>query len=509
MTVGMLGDAHVLERLSAMLQKYKVELEQKNYMTADDVGDALKTRTDITSVIVAERACEYAIGGRNEVIEKIRSYDEKVRILFCFQKSNPNRQFRDYCFPYHVTDFFVPDKDGSVDIPDIARAALKGRLKSIEEELPPINKKSGRLFNALGKKNAEAEACKKNALEELVAQVQPAPSAVHTDEVVVVEKPVPREIIVEVPYDVIVEKRVPREVVKEVIEEVIIEKRVQKEVVVEKPVPHEVIVEVPYDVIVEKRVPREIVKEIFEDVIVEKKIPREVIVEVPYDVIVEKPVPREVVVEVTEDEIAFSGDVDVSDSEINLNLSAEGTAIIGVFNVCRGAGSSTMSFNLATEAARQGVLTYLMSADECKDFSMIKNRNKNLQISGNPSLDDGLVEAFSSGAKLIVLDFGLLLEISPEGELLSELEPKTKLFDRLRSCHAVFGMCLSAPWHISKLSYFEQLDFRFTLISDRRISRNIRTRDELTAESIIEQLFSRKSMDKRNGKHKSLKELFT
>ena len=61
----------------------------------------------------------------------------------------------------------------------------------------------------------------------------------------IIERPVPREVFIDVPYDVYVERPV----------ENIIEKEVHFDRIVEVPVYHERIVEVPVEAIVEKRVP--------------------------------------------------------------------------------------------------------------------------------------------------------------------------------------------------------------------------------------------------------------
>jgi hypothetical protein len=128
-----------------------------------------------------------------------------------------------------------------------------------------------------------------------------------------------------------------------------------------------------------------------------------------------------------------------------------GTVIIGVFNICRGAGATTMAVELAKESSKRGTRVYVIAADGSDDLEYSKVHHRNIRMSTNVDVDAALLDAMCCGTQLIIFDFGLLLESDRHGNIVTDLTKVKKKADRLSTCKLKIAMCLSAPWHLTKL----------------------------------------------------------
>lgn len=391
--IKMLADADVAG-VTNYLKKHGLTLDERNYSTVGEAAGAITHNTG--AILINELACMNALGGREEVIKKLRAADNDVRIVFCLDKHGEEKEFRAFCKSYRVTDLFYPDRSGATDLAKIVPVLAKGRLPA--ETAAAAEEKSAGILGRIQRLTG-------------VSATDPAPQII--------------ERRVEVPVDRIVEK--------------IVEKRVE--------VPVDRVVEVPVERVVEK--------------IVEKRVEVEVPVEVPVERVITHLIPD------------MPG------------------RMIGVFNVCRGAGASTMALSIAAEAARRGINTFLVGADGTDDFKHAK-KVKKLAISYKPdAFEEALMSVLNGETKLVVVDFGLLLDIDCEGNVYDELTSKTATFERLAKCSAIFGMGHSAPWHFKKIRCLEkQLEqHQPTFITDCKETKNIPSRDELTPEAIVDRLF--------------------
>lgn len=546
MTIGMLGDSHTVSRLVPIFSKYKVLLEDRNYLTAADIADALTKREDIDCVIIAESACHKAIDGREGVIRDIRNASETVRILFFLSKPDLDRAFQKYCMSKNVPDLFIPDKDGNMNMPDIARTLQKGRLKP-QDAKASKHPSAGRRWPKkqppspapvtvvqteqsaaptpdappLSVPSQSSNPSLETASTEAVSSPLPeAPTVIHNRKQGAVRK------MVRIPVERIVKKQIEVPVIREVEERVEVEQIVPKRV--EVPVIREVEERVEVEQIVPKRVEVPVTKYVDELVEVEVLVPRikkvirlrvekivtkrveiPVIREVEERVEVEQivtkrvevPVIREVEERVEVEQI-ITNRVEVPvERVVTIEIPKEqdipqppppmrgvpANVIIGVFNVSRGAGASSMALALAKEGARRKLRSFLIGLDGSGDYKTIKSPDRRLTILDGE--ENGILSAVSAGARLIVLDFGQIVELDSFGELKPETVLNHSLFSQLSQCHIVYGMCLSAPWHRLKVEYFTQMNPRPQFIADQSWHKNIANRRDMTPEAILDLIF--------------------
>ena len=388
--IGMLGGSeHVLKMFCSSLGKEGVEMLPLELLNVQDVIDALTPNID--AVFITDRACVGAIGGREEVLKKLRDADSTVRIIFCFNSLKKDEEFENWCNCRRISDVLYPRSEkGDFSIPALAKCVKKSRWESVGDG------DDAQSIHGLPSGNGG-----------LLGKLMRPKTAVQRVEVPI-ERVVEVEKRVEIPVERIVEK--------------VVEKRVEVPIEVEKRV------EVPVERIVEKHI----------EVPVERIVER--VVKVPVEV-------ERIVERIVEVPVAAG-----TEARIEMPPEAIGTVIIGVYNICRGVGATTMAAELAKEAGGRGLNVYLIAADGRDDLVYVKH--KNIRISVDTNLDAVLMDAMCSGAHLIIIDFGLLLEVNRHGETESDLSSKIKLFNIAGNCNMRIAMCHSVEWHAVKLLPF-------------------------------------------------------
>jgi len=338
--IGMLGGSeHTIKMFSMSLEKEGVEMLTKEFLTVEDVIEALTHEID--AVFITEKACKGVVGGREEVLKKLRAADNTVRIIFCSDSDKRDVEFENFCPYQRISDIFYPEKnehgDLSIPIKPMAKCVKKGRLEPNEGDTNIVE--TAQLSSQIKGSSFFQQA---NALLDKAGDV--------------FQKSKPRVEYVE----------------------------------------------------------------------------------------------KEVIRYVERDTPGVGGYADES-----LYIpEPTGTAIIGVFNVCRGAGATTMAVELAKESGKRGTRVYVIAADGSDDLEYSKVNQKNVRMSTDPDVDAALLDAMCYGTQLIIFDFGLLLESDRHGNITTDLTKVKKTANRLATCKLRIAMCLSANWHLTKLTPF-------------------------------------------------------
>lgn len=180
-------------------------------------------------------------------------------------------------------------------------------------------------------------------------------------------------------------------------------------------------------------------------------------VEKPIEVIrvVEKPV--EIVKEIVKN-VYVDRPVEVIKRQNN------GSFIIGVFNLSRGAGATQTAVDIAEQLAANAYSVVVVAMDHKSDLKY--QSGKADYIVPEDDQADTLIHFLAGNGKhdYIILDFGMLFELSPSGKLLSYnlTDSKAKIGEFMR-CHLHIGMGFSSEWHVNKIKYFVETD----VFSDR------------------------------------------
>lgn len=377
--IGMLGNSeHTIKVFSSSLAKEGVDMLPKEFLTIEDIIEALTDEID--AVFIADRACKGVIGGREEILKKLRAADSTVRIIFCCDSDKQDEEFENWCHHHRIGDIFYPEDNGkgemSIAIKPLARCVKKGRHEPFEDEPP---NESVRAVEA-----PKGSAFIKSA-GSLIAQLGDT-----------------------------LQKSKPK-VVEKVVERVIYRDR-----------------------------------------------------DVP-------------------------GYSDAGESIMSM---ATGTVIIGVFNICRGAGATTMAVEIAKECGKRGTRVYIIAADGSDDLEYSKVKQKNVRYSVDPNIDASLLDAMCCGTQMIIFDFGLLLETDRNGNITTALARLNKTVERLSTCKLKIAMGLSAEWHLTKLTPFICGQYpKITpthLILDKRVSGinfpDVFTREQMPSSAIVDEI---------------------
>jgi hypothetical protein len=384
----MLGGAeHVAKQFRAALAKFDVELTARDCLSVEDVLDGLAENERIQAAFIIERACQTAIGGREEVLKKLRANDDTLRIIFCAASKKKEQEFENFCYCQRVSDILYPDDKGVFSTSELAKCVKKGRLAP-SEDAPTGVEMSGKSRGLLGGL--------------LPSQGKP--------------------------------------------KEKIVVKKVEKIVEVEKPV------------------------EVVRTVEVEK--------------IVERPV--EVVKTVEVEKVVYR-DAPSSQPSAETSPAFGGAVVVGVFNVCRGAGSTSLCVEMAKEAAKRGQRVFIIAADGSEDLQASKLRHKNICISCDPDIEAAMMSAMCNGVQLILFDFGLLLPGTGQEQ---------KILQRAAGCNMRIGLGFGTDWHTPKLEYYVGTFLLPTLfLLDKKVSLPSRlngldvfTRDELPPELLVDKI---------------------
>jgi hypothetical protein len=632
----MLGSDLAKDMMLNALKAYKVVMEDKNYLAAEDVADALAARDDIDCVIISEFACRSGDGERERVISVIRGADSLVRILFCVKGEQVDRDFQRFCFKLNVTDIFDTKQrrrgeNPTVDMPAIVTAIRKGRHKPPEQQpkRPGNFKRSWASNRGIGERPADkpkpspataapdipaagqAESAAADTPGEtealltekdaLIAEKEAALS--RAEEALKVTKGEAAELKKEIMKyrDALLKERRENTELKASLQDsarspdnIAADELADKEREIERlsedmrqlreeteklrgerasmdaelsalrgeaakaaadlggkaaeigaletrlaelpgleaelalamaelaslkenpqggaPGAEEQLEESEREIL---RLTEEIrrAREDAEALRVQGAGMREELsalrgeaAKAAADIC-----GKDAAIRALEARIAGLSGIEAAlasaQAELSvlkenpqggapedaaayppviLRASKQPNLIVGVFNVTRGAGSSTMAYGLAFEGARRGIPSALIPMDGSGDFKAVKG-GKRLMVMENA--EGGILTAISAGAKLIVLDFGLLLDLDSGGNPIENSSPKQELFGLLSQCHAVFGMCLSAPWHRQKARYFMQMNPEPVFVADKGWHRNIPDRASLTPEVILDSFF--------------------
>lgn len=144
-----------------------------------------------------------------------------------------------------------------------------------------------------------------------------------------------------------------------------------------------------------------------------------------------------------------------SGREISTSTVINGTISIGVFNIDRGAGSTSCSLKVAEEIANCGYRTVCIEIGETS-FSFLnkKKLTKTLElVSTSVEEKDGVLQiAFADNSyQFIVIDFGQIIKTDVYGNI---TETKQKLMGDFFRCNYKIGMCFASPWHNEKMNLF-------------------------------------------------------
>jgi hypothetical protein len=173
-----------------------------------------------------------------------------------------------------------------------------------------------------------------------------------------------------------------------------------------------------------------------------------------------------------------------------------GTVVIGVFNISRGAGATTMAVEIAKVSGIRGTKVYVIAADGSDDLMNAKVKEKNVRLSADKDIDASLMDAMLLGSQLIIIDFGVLADIDKNGYITSSLTQLSKSADRLATCKLRIAMGFGANWHLPKLKPF--IDGKNTKIVPTHIilDKNVRgidfpcvySRDEMTPSAVVDDI---------------------
>lgn len=136
--------------------------------------------------------------------------------------------------------------------------------------------------------------------------------------------------------------------------------------------------------------------------------------------------------------------------------SLKGKIYIGIFNICSGAGSTSVAVEIAENIANSGYATICVSLDGSDDFQYInpKKCKSEYAILSEQNLIAALDQIYSSNDyQVVIFDFGKIFDITSSGKLLKIIAGK-EVYQEFLRCGYKIGLSFSDAWHEGKLKYF-------------------------------------------------------
>lgn len=454
LAIAMLGSPDNIRELTPHLAAKGIQLNKKDYVACEELINTLKVNKDIEYVFLSDEGMMGVPGGKFEIIPQIHSIKRDIYTVIFFNREKYSESYLKFAAKFGVKSVYYFDdpeyttEKGSFDFNKI--------LHEIKE-----------------KKRIYTPEIEDNGLEEEDLTIG--------DEKIKVVK-VPVEVEVERIVEVEVEK-------KEIIE---IEKEVEKIVEIEKPV--EKIVEVVSPELSMQYI-KDALKEVMQDITItapgidqteiqnalnqaanqmmkpaESGVKAEDIRSIVSEVIRET-MPKEShqvgSLEITPEIQQYIADSvreamrenPQTTSNQNTRLgrrvsdySQSASITIGVMNLASGSGASTTAVMLAEKLVNMNHTVAVVAYDGKLDLNFApKGKVSYFVPEKGENKWDILMDVRRRRYQFIIIDFGNIIKVAPNGE---EIYKDEKDFKELDRCHYKICMNFTNEWNMGKLGYF-------------------------------------------------------